>query len=63
MYKKVDTGLDFISREKDILTFWKENRIFEKTAEDTDGKPIFNAAGKTMKGPDFTPPNLWPYIG
>ena len=42
MYKKVDTGLDFISREKDILTFWKENRIFEQTAEDTDGKPVFS---------------------
>lgn len=28
-----------------------------------DGKPIFNAAGKTMKGPNFTPPNIWPYIG
>ena len=41
MYKKVDTGLDFVARENDILKFWKENRIIEKTAEDTDGKPIF----------------------
>ena len=41
MYKKVDTGLDFVARENDILKFWKENRIFEKTTEDTDGKPIF----------------------
>lgn len=30
MYKKVDTSLDFVSREKDTLKFWKENRIFEK---------------------------------
>lgn len=28
-----------------------------------DGKPIFNAAGKTMKGPNFKHPDLWPYIG
>ena len=26
MYKKVDTGLDFVARENDILKFWKENR-------------------------------------
>ena len=32
MYKKVDTSLDFVSREKDTLKFWKENRIFEKSA-------------------------------
>ena len=41
MYKKVDTGLDFIGREQDILKFWKENRIFEATMEDTDGRPSF----------------------
>lgn len=41
MYKKVDTGLDFIGREQDVLKFWKENRIFEATMEDTDGKPSF----------------------
>ena len=41
MYKKVDTGLDFIGREQDILKFWKENRIFEATMEDVDGKPSF----------------------
>ena len=40
-YKKVDTGLNFCEREKEILAFWKENRIFERTEEDTDGKPVF----------------------
>lgn len=41
MYKKVDTGLDFIGREQDILKFWKENRVFEATMEDTEGKAAF----------------------
>ena len=25
MYKKVDTGLNFVDREKEILSYWKEN--------------------------------------
>ena len=33
MYKKVDTSLNFLDREKEVLKFWKENKIFEKTAE------------------------------
>ncbi len=40
-YKKVDTGLNFCEREKEILAFWKENRVFERTEEDTAGKPVF----------------------
>ncbi|HWR22589.1 MAG TPA: isoleucine--tRNA ligase [Feifaniaceae bacterium] len=31
MYKKVPTTLDFVSREKDVLKFWKENKVFEKS--------------------------------
>lgn len=30
MYKKVDTGLNFVQREKQVEKFWKENNIFEK---------------------------------
>ena len=30
MYKKVDTALDFVQREKQVEKFWKENNIFEK---------------------------------
>ena len=30
MYKKVDTGLNFVDREKETLQFWKENKIFEQ---------------------------------
>lgn len=33
MYKKVDTKLDFVEREKEVLKFWKENEIFEKSQE------------------------------
>ncbi len=33
MYKKVSTSLDFVPREKEVLDFWKENRIFEKSVE------------------------------
>jgi isoleucyl-tRNA synthetase len=41
MYKKVDTSLDFVSREKEVLDFWKENRIFEKSIETRQGDPIY----------------------
>ncbi len=41
MYRKVDTSLDFVSREKEVLDFWKENRIFEKSIENRDGSPIY----------------------
>ncbi len=33
MYKKVSTDLNFVSREKEIEEFWKENKIFEKSIE------------------------------
>jgi len=31
MYKKVPTNLDFVSREKETLAFWKSEHIFEKS--------------------------------
>ncbi len=33
MYKKVSTDLNFVSREKEIENFWKENKIFEKSID------------------------------
>lgn len=33
MYKKVDTSLNFVQREKEIIEFWKENKIFEQSVE------------------------------
>lgn len=41
MYKKVDTNLNFVERELEILKFWKENQVFEKSIEQRDGSPIF----------------------
>ncbi len=40
-YKKVDAGMDFGRRELETLKFWKEHRIFEKTREQSEGKPAF----------------------
>ncbi|MDR0841212.1 MAG: isoleucine--tRNA ligase [Christensenellaceae bacterium] len=41
MYKKVSTSLDFVSREKQTLAFWKQNRIFEKSVELRRGAPAY----------------------
>ena len=41
MYKKVPTSLDFVSREKETLEFWKQNRIFEKSVELRKGAPAY----------------------
>lgn len=38
MYKKVSTSLDFVPREKEILEFWKQNGIFEKSVKQSEGK-------------------------
>ena len=53
MYKKINPDMNFVSREKEILDFWKKNRIFEKTLEKTkdgeefsfyDGPPLPTAS-------------------
>jgi len=41
MYKKVDSSLDFVEREKGISEFWKTNDIFEKSISKNIGKPVF----------------------
>ncbi len=33
MYKKVSTDLKFVEREKEVLEFWKENNIFQKSID------------------------------
>ena len=33
MYKKVSASMDFVPREREVLEFWKENKIFEKSVE------------------------------
>ncbi len=51
MYKKVNTDLDFVGREKEVLKFWQENDIFQKSMENRkegetytfyDGPPTAN---------------------
>ena len=42
MYKPVDTSLNFVEREKEVLAFWKENEIFEKSVEKNKGHKSFN---------------------
>ena len=41
MYEKVPTNLDFVAREKAVLDFWKENKIFEKSIESRKGCPTY----------------------
>ena len=41
MYDRVSTDLNFVDRERKILKYWKENKIFEKSIEAGKGKPSF----------------------
>ncbi|MBQ7007095.1 MAG: class I tRNA ligase family protein, partial [Oscillospiraceae bacterium] len=41
MYKKVPTDLNFVQREKEVLNFWNENQIFEKSMEQTKQGPTY----------------------
>lgn len=41
MYNKVSTDLNFVEREKQVLEFWKENKIFEKSMSLREGGPTF----------------------
>ena len=41
MYKKVDTSFNFLDREKEVLEFWKENKIFEQNVELNEGNREF----------------------
>ena len=42
MYKKVDTSLNFIDREKEVIEFWKENGVFESSVENNAGGEEFS---------------------
>ncbi len=42
MYKKVDTSLNFLDREKEVLSFWKENGIFEENMKKNEGATEFS---------------------
>ena len=42
MYQKVDTSLNFVEREKEIIEFWKENGVFEESVTKNEGKEEFS---------------------
>ena len=42
MYKKVDTSLNFVEREKGIVEYWNENKIFEESMKATEGNAEFS---------------------
>ncbi|MGI6172809.1 MAG: isoleucine--tRNA ligase [Christensenellales bacterium] len=41
MIEKASTNLDFLSRENEVLDFWKEHRIFERSIECREGREVF----------------------
>ncbi len=41
-YKKVDTSLNFVEREKEIVEYWNEKKIFEKSMQQTEGGEEFS---------------------
>ncbi|MBQ8945880.1 MAG: isoleucine--tRNA ligase [Lachnospiraceae bacterium] len=41
MYRKVDTNLDFTSREKEVEKFWKDEDIFRKSMKNREGCPTY----------------------
>ncbi len=49
-YTKVDSSLNFVDREKQILKFWKDNKIFEQTAAKGDGSFTFYDGPPTANG-------------
>ncbi len=51
MYKKVSTSMDFVQREREVLQFWTDNDVFQKSMDDRkegetytfyDGPPTAN---------------------
>lgn len=41
MYKKVDTALNFVDRELEVLEFWKKHNVFEESIKSREGGPVF----------------------
>ena len=42
LYKKVDTSLNFVEREKEIVEYWNENKVFEASMKQTEGGEEFS---------------------
>ena len=41
MYKKVETDMNFVEREKETAKFWKDNDIFQKSIKQREGHPTY----------------------
>nr|MDD6335858.1 isoleucine--tRNA ligase [bacterium] len=41
MFEKVSTSMDFAKREEEVLQFWQENQVFEKSGQLREGAPEF----------------------
>ena len=41
MYKKVETDMNFVEREKETAKFWKDNDIFQKSIRQREGNPTY----------------------
>ncbi len=41
MFEKVSPSLDFLSREREVLAFWKKESVFQKSQTLRDGAPSF----------------------
>ena len=41
MFRKVSTDLNFVPREEEIVSFWKEHDIFRKSVDKREGSDIF----------------------
>ncbi len=57
MYNKVDTKLNFVEKEEEVVKFWKENKIFEKSIEQRAEGEVFTF----FDGPPTA--NGMPHIG
>ena len=57
MYKKVSTDLNFEKREHDVIQYWKDNKVFEKSIELKKDAPTFTF----FDGPPTA--NGMPHIG
>ena len=49
-YQKVDSSLNFVDREKQVLAFWKENKIFEQTNANGNDYATLNTWGTLNAG-------------
>ena len=57
MYDKVSTDMKFVDREQEVLSFWKENHVFEKSVALRKGAPAYTV----FDGPPTA--NGKPHIG